>query len=375
MFMMLARFGAVAASLSLTMSTGIAEEALFGQNQPLYDGKHSWSLEKSEGTVTLAIAREGSSDAVLTHDVTDCAFCSGVDDNCDQDGVFPIFRDEDHVSAALGLICHVGAHSQRLMIFSPNDDPSGPVVDLTGAYFAQSIPFRFGIMSLHDAADGTEIPTYWPQSAEDARKQGDGFSGLVLPRPTVTDDDAAALHDLLTGIVQTRDHTALIALLNDDVASSFGGENGKSAFLQYWQLDQDPAESNLWDELGHVLSYGADLDASDGTLSLTYPYHFAQWPEDNALWDVRFVPFETATLRAGPARTAPIVQHLRFETIRPVENGASPAYEADGWHFVETADGIYGFIHEREAPHLLSYRLGLSNAGDAWKITYFIAGD
>ncbi|MCW8890299.1 MAG: hypothetical protein OQL20_06545, partial [Sedimenticola sp.] len=86
---------------------------------------HGWRLSIRSDYLTSPIQ----------HDLSDCRFCAAESvgdesDNCQMDGVFPLVFDQFN---GVGVVCHVGAHSQRLLLFdsvAPN-----PKRVLTGSYY------------------------------------------------------------------------------------------------------------------------------------------------------------------------------------------------------------------------------------------------
>jgi len=100
-----------------------------------------WQITQTEGKQTLNVrAKDMPDDTVkarLKTDISECTFCSGEGDNCGQDGVKIVQLCRNH--AVVQLICHVGAHSQRLMIFDPQYNQSLPVFERTGLYWIRAI--------------------------------------------------------------------------------------------------------------------------------------------------------------------------------------------------------------------------------------------
>lgn len=155
----------IATLFLLFQASAMAAEPVYNQYFPLGDHAYQWRVEAGKGTTTLVIAKAHSPQAAARYDLSDCYFCSGEEDNCEQDGVFPITHGQSQQSTALGVICHIGAHSQRFMIFSPTQTGADPVLDVTGNYFVSTEIYRGGIKVHYDGDEGKQFVRYWPAKA------------------------------------------------------------------------------------------------------------------------------------------------------------------------------------------------------------------
>lgn len=124
-----------------------------------------WQLDR-DPSLTLGVYDRQTKATLGRYDISDCQFCDGVDDNCDQDGILEINPVSRPSQPILGVICHTGAHSQRLQIFAPLQDPKQPIFSLTGGYYITAIPSHDGLIIKYDRenADGLRetVTQNWP---------------------------------------------------------------------------------------------------------------------------------------------------------------------------------------------------------------------
>jgi len=157
-----------------------AEDVSYGQNMrvSLPNGDAwRWQVDFFEGVKTLKVWEGGVTKPSLSADVSDCSFCGGDGDNCLEDGI-KILQVSRYPNPIVQVVCHVGAHSQRLMIFDAEKDGKAPVFQRTGVYWINvkqkkhhiSIAYdKSGFASLcpdrQPSADGVcEIHENWPSS-------------------------------------------------------------------------------------------------------------------------------------------------------------------------------------------------------------------
>ncbi|MGB0921026.1 MAG: hypothetical protein ACPG06_00680 [Alphaproteobacteria bacterium] len=155
---------AFAATLFLLSQSGVLAEEPSCRRGFSTDGVAPlWSLERDSYSSTLVVTKAGEPLANRRYDISDCKFCLGEDDNCEQDGVFPIKHGEGGQKVAVGVTCHVGVHSQRIRIFLVSHDAEGPVLDITGNYFVSVQAVPGGVLIDYDGDGGEKFVRYWPK--------------------------------------------------------------------------------------------------------------------------------------------------------------------------------------------------------------------
>ena len=141
-------------------------------HQQYIDG-WSWKMSSFEGSKKLEVFSSKSDEEppVFTADVSNCTFCEGDDDSCDEDGI-DIIKSPTWRLPYIQIVCHVGAHSQRLMIYDPNQDLQNPVFERTGAYWLQASSHENGINVTYDKSG-------FGLSCPDAKPSSDGFCEIL----------------------------------------------------------------------------------------------------------------------------------------------------------------------------------------------------
>lgn len=135
--------------LSFLSTPLLSEIPVAGVDLPLGQAGERYRLDSVEHEWQLLV-RAGPLTSPIKHSLGDCRFCASesvgdVSDNCQMDGVFPLLIDQrSHV----GVICHVGAHSQRLMLFDLYG--TTPTKVITGSYFVTLALGREGLLVVYD---------------------------------------------------------------------------------------------------------------------------------------------------------------------------------------------------------------------------------
>ena len=137
------------------MFPAVADKPEINKDMPLQSGELVWRISNLHGSQTVSIRESESNHLKLNYDISDCNFCEGQEDNCENDGVFTLDALEQGANGKLGIVCHVGAHSQRLMIFVPELNPDSPVFEMTGLYFIDYEFMDGGLVIRYDALSDT----------------------------------------------------------------------------------------------------------------------------------------------------------------------------------------------------------------------------
>lgn len=172
--------------------------------------------------------------------------------------------------------------------------------------------------------------------------------------------------------VQRRDSAYLISILASNISNSFGGSGGVEEFKQMWKPER--AQSEVWSELGKVLSLGGAFD-KDG--SFTAPYITANWPaEERDGFDAGAIIGENVRIRAAPQITASVIRNLSFDIVEvPDWQTAKARGEKRNWIKVKLTDGQTGYVAQEFIRSPLDYRAVFEKQNSRWIMTAFIAGD
>ena len=104
-----------------------------------------WQLLEQDLYVLKLFSDKGDK---ATYDLSECLFCSGEEDNCDQNGVFPVKLPDNE--PAVVVVCHKGAHSQKLQVLAPQRDKLKPVFEVTGDFWIKYEPQSQGLKVTYD---------------------------------------------------------------------------------------------------------------------------------------------------------------------------------------------------------------------------------
>jgi len=126
---------------------------------------HFWQLDHAPSH-ELLLFESTSNQSFARFDLSGCLFCAGQGDNCESDGIREIVLASIPEEPVLAVVCHVGAHSQRLQIVAPLRSAKDAVFSVTGEYFVTYQPTAQGIIVQYDARNegGSfgEITSHWP---------------------------------------------------------------------------------------------------------------------------------------------------------------------------------------------------------------------
>jgi hypothetical protein len=138
-----------------------AHEPVIGKTHAVAETGWHWKIN---GDDLHTIVLSSANGAEARYDIGGCIFCSGEDDNCNKTGIFPIPMPD--AEPAIAVVCHKGAHSQRLQVLAPMRDMKKPVFEITGEYWVDVEPRGTGLRVTYDrrAADGTmkTLAAEWP---------------------------------------------------------------------------------------------------------------------------------------------------------------------------------------------------------------------
>ena len=194
---------------------------------------------------------------------------------------------------------------------------------------------------------------------------------LAAPPQLLPVDEAATRPDFfsfrarLQQAIAERNPAAVLAVVDPHIKNSFGDDNGIDAFRKMWGPDQP--DSELWKELGTVLSLGGSF-SDPGTF--VAPYVFSEWPDDVDAFEHVAVIGTDVRVR-GAADSAGAVLGSVSYAILPVPRTDAPS---EAWRPV-TFEGRTGYVSASFTRYAIDYRAIFSNASGQWRLVTFVAGD
>ena len=166
--------------------------------------------------------------------------------------------------------------------------------------------------------------------------------------------------------IARRDVAALLAAVDPNIKNSFGGNDGIDEFRTMWRIDQ--ADSEIWEELGTVLSMGGSFFDEH---TFVAPYVFSKWPEAMDSFEHIAVVGANVRIRSEPRTDAAPLDSVSF-VILPVASDARVT--ADNWRAVKLESKV-GFVSSRFARSPIDYRAIFSDQSGSWRMVTFVAGD
>ena len=144
----------------------VVKKPIINEPQNFENADYQWTYTWHEGVYSLSI--EDKNDRKTTYDLNCASICTEdtEEDNCHQEGFYELAYE----SPALGVACHFGAHSQKFMIFSPNDNSKEPVLEVTGSYYVNVDANKNGVKVTYDR-DEKDQYTYWPSKEAYEREE------------------------------------------------------------------------------------------------------------------------------------------------------------------------------------------------------------
>lgn len=196
----------------------------------------------------------------------------------------------------------------------------------------------------------------------------------ILPVDKASRDPSfVAFRTRLREIVKQRKTEDLIAVLDKNVVSSFGGDNGVKGFRERWELDKDPAKSPVWKELDTILSLGGAWQPNAHGVLATFcaPYVYTQMPEDESENPaLAAVLGPNVPLRSAPRDSAGVIRRLSYDRVRIVSGEGE--YR---WRRIQTLDKIEGYVRSTEVRSAGDARACFDKKLGEWKLTSLVTGD
>lgn len=186
-----------------------------------------------------------------------------------------------------------------------------------------------------------------------------------------TDPSFAKFRSALLEAVRRRDTDFVVGQTSEDIKISFGGDEGREAFLGALTGAEDWQGEAYWAELQRVLEMGA-VRLEGGAFCMPYLacMNIPGCPECDP-YDTVVVTSADTVARAKPRDDAPVVARLAYDVLQmnhEVDGG-------EGWISVLLPGDRSGFVPAADARMAIDYRARFEKRGGTWRMTVFIAGD
>ena len=189
--------------------------------------------------------------------------------------------------------------------------------------------------------------------------------------------DFESFRNELLEAVKQKDLEFLKEHIDENIKYSFGANDKITGFLKEWNLNTNPNESRLWDELNKVLLLGGTFNDNEKTL-FTAPYVFTKFPEDIDAFQYLAIIDENVKIYTDSDINSKIEGELNYSIVKLLERDDKPIEingETTSWIKVETLSGNSGFILDKYARSPIDYRASFKNINGTWKLMFFVAGD
>ncbi|BDA80319.1 hypothetical protein LPTSP3_g32490 [Leptospira kobayashii] len=205
----------------------------------------------------------------------------------------------------------------------------------------------------------------------------DKFKDFSLPPKDESDKDKSFLEfkTKLIQAVQKKDAEFLKSITDKDIKFSFGEESGKKRFLESWDLDKNPKDSNIWSSLENTFKLGFSKD-KDG---FSAPYLFNHFPEEYDAFSYSLISGTNVNVRAEASIKSKVVTKLSHKIVfldrDSNENEAEGSKDECIWQKVCLANGETGFVCDQYLRSPVDYRAIFAKKNNKWSMVVFIAGD
>ena len=182
--------------------------------------------------------------------------------------------------------------------------------------------------------------------------------------------------ELLTALEQ-KNLEFLLKHIDENIKVSFGGRHGKEDFIKYWELEQQPQQSQIWKTLEDTLKLGGKFEENNLN-SFIAPYTFLS-KKIREPYSQLIVTGRDVHLRRSPSLEGEILGVLSYDIVTSLSEANLPKTTINGethsWVKVKTITGIEGYVYGKYVRSPIDYRANFQKKGEAWKMVFFVAGD
>jgi predicted small lipoprotein YifL len=204
-------------------------------------------------------------------------------------------------------------------------------------------------------------------------------SKITIKDESNLDASLEAFLSKLQKAVAEQDTETLLSLIAHNIKYSFGGIDDKDEFISFWKLDQNPKQSEIWEELEDALALGGSFfDPNHNTYII--PYIYTYFPQEVDPYEYSAIIGQNVNIRATPDIQGEVITKMSLETVRNDGPPSDQSYTIDDrsypWVPIVTPQGERGYVVEKFIRSPLDYRIGISKTEtEEWEIYLFIAGD
>lgn len=161
-----------------------------------------------------------------------------------------------------------------------------------------------------------------------------------------TDTSFFVFRENLLRIIEQRNEFKLLEAVAQNVASDAPGENTLAAFVEYWKLDSQKDNSELWLVLENILTQGGAFNAD--RQQFTAPFYVATFPGSYEAEVFGAITGEGVRMRETPDLNSRILKTISYDIVQVLEYSDKTetiSGETHPWVKVKLTDGKEGFIY------------------------------
>jgi hypothetical protein len=185
----------------------------------------------------------------------------------------------------------------------------------------------------------------------------------LLPVDEASGDPSfAAYRDELLAAVRRRDATAVAALADPKIRTSFGGGGGAD------DLRRTLEQPGMWDDLEQLLTQGGSFRGEGTGRSFWAPYVYSAWPDAHDPFEFLAITGKDVPLRESQDPGSPTIATLSYDIVER-------AGEPGNLRHVKTADGKTGWVEAHDVRSPIGYRAGFLKSDGKWRMNALVSGD
>lgn len=197
------------------------------------------------------------------------------------------------------------------------------------------------------------------------------LTGVAVTTPVdeaPRDSLLVATRDSLFAIIVRRDTAALLTYLDPAVKYSFGGDEGRDGFLDFWR--EYYSLDAMWRTLQDVLAHGGRFI---GPTLFAAPWMYTALPDSLEVFEHLVVRDTLVAVRLAASDTASPIGTLSHTVVRASAMELQPRDSL--WRAVVLADNRTAFVPAAHVRSPVDWRVGLGFENGRWTIQFFVAGD
>jgi len=185
-----------------------------------------------------------------------------------------------------------------------------------------------------------------------------------------SNSDIEAFHEAFIQALNDKNLAFIMEHLDENIKLSFGGDGGKASFKTFWNLEQDPENSDFWDIMLKTIQFGFVSVEYGG---FTAPYVFTDFPYEFDSFSYMACTGENVNVRMEPDENSVVIRQLSYTIVKVTQDNFMS--KNGDWQEITLPDGKIGYVHKDLIRSPIDYRVHVNNDEGEWLIDFFVAGD